>query len=387
MSDSTLAIGIASFPSAARSSSSGLDEKTPHVEFRNVCKSYDGTTQVVADLELNVEKGEFLTLLGPSGSGKTTSLMMLAGFETVSSGELFVRGKPVKDLPPYRRDIGVVFQSYALFPHMSVAENIAFPLSVRGVPKVQIKTKVERALEMVQLSGMGERKPARLSGGQQQRVALARALVFEPALVLLDEPLGALDRQLRESMQYELKRIHDALGVTMIYVTHDQAEALTMSDRIAVFNDGKVQQLGKPQELYGLPANVFVASFLGENNFLDVSVDAINAGTATVSGRDIKAATALTGARLSPGDRATLAIRPERLKLGSGAAPKENLIQATAIGATFLGDQMRLSLRTDSGQDLVVKQTLSSAFNPPEAGSNVTLGFERDGGIILEARR
>ena len=218
------------------------------VRLQGIGKTYDGSTRVVDDLDLDIERGEFLTLLGPSGSGKTTTLMMLAGFETPTSGEILLDGKPLAHLPPYKRQIGMVFQNYALFPHMSVAENIAFPLSVRNTGRAEAAGRVERALEMVQLGGFGSRRPAQLSGGQQQRVAVARALVFEPKLVLMDEPLGALDKQLREQMQLEIRRLHQRLGVTMVYVTHDQHEALTMSDRIAVFHRGRIQQLDTPEK-------------------------------------------------------------------------------------------------------------------------------------------
>ncbi len=208
------------------------------VEFERVQKSYDGETLVVKDLNLSIGKGEFLTMLGPSGSGKTTCLMMLAGFETATHGEIKLGGRGINNIPPHKRGIGMVFQNYALFPHMTVNENLAFPLEVRKMPKAEIEKKVKRALDMVQMGQFGGRRPAQLSGGQQQRIALARALVFEPELVLMDEPLGALDKQLREHMQYEIKHLHEQLGVTVVYVTHDQSEALTMSDRIEVFIDG-----------------------------------------------------------------------------------------------------------------------------------------------------
>ena len=223
------------------------------VRFLDVEKSYDGHTLAVRDLTLDVVEGEFLTLLGPSGSGKTTTLNMLAGFERPTRGQILLSGRPVDRLPPYERNIGMVFQNYALFPHMSVAENVAFPLSVRRVARAEIAARVARALAMVRLEAFAERRPAQLSGGQQQRVALARALVFEPSLVLLDEPLGALDKKLRERMQIEIKLLHERLGLTMVYVTHDQSEALTMSDRIAVFHDGRVMQLGTPDALYSQP--------------------------------------------------------------------------------------------------------------------------------------
>src|SRR4029077_19489348 len=229
----------------------------------------------VRDLTLDVAQGEFLTLLGPSGSGKTTTLNMLAGFEPPTRGEIVLGGRPVDRLPPYERNIGMVFQNYALFPHMTVGENVAFPLSVRGMRRAEIAERVRRALEMVRLEAFAGRRPAQLSGGQQQRIALARALVFEPSLVLMDEPLGALDKKLREQMQIEIKLLHERFGLTVLYVTHDQSEALTMSDRIAVFHDGRVWQLGAPDLLYTSPSDAFVAGFIGENNLLAGTVDAI----------------------------------------------------------------------------------------------------------------
>ncbi len=229
------------------------------VEFERVQKSYDGETLVVKDLNLSMPRGEFLTMLGPSGSGKTTCLMMLAGFETATHGDIRLAGKPINNIPPHKRGIGMVFQNYALFPHMTVAENLAFPLEVRGMNASDREKKIKRALDMVQMGAFGGRRPAQLSGGQQQRVALARALVFEPELVLMDEPLGALDKQLREHMQFEITRLAHELGITTVYVTHDQTEALTMSDRVAVFDDGRIQQLAPPDELYEAPQNSFVA--------------------------------------------------------------------------------------------------------------------------------
>ena len=236
------------------------------VRFENVDKSYDGKLLVVKGLNLDIEEGEFVTMLGPSGSGKTTCLMMLAGFETPTNGQIYLDNKVISDIPPHKRGIGMVFQNYALFPHMTVYENLAFPLRVRKIPKDEADKKVDKALSMVSLQGFEARMPMQLSGGQQQRVAVARSLVFDPKLVLMDEPLGALDKNLRESMQYEIKHIHESIGVTVVYVTHDQTEALTMSNRIAVFNDGKVQQLSSPDELYERPVNSFVAEFIGENN-------------------------------------------------------------------------------------------------------------------------
>ena len=237
------------------------------VKFDNVDKSYDGKILVVKGLNLDIEEGEFVTMLGPSGSGKTTCLMMLAGFETPTHGEIYLDSNVISNIPPHKRGIGMVFQNYALFPHMTVYENLAFPIkSKKNSQKMRRIKKLIKLLSMVSLHGFEARMPMQLSGGQQQRVAVARSLVFDPQVVLMDEPLGALDKNLRESMQYEIKHIHESIGVTVVYVTHDQTEALTMSNRIAVFNDGKVQQLSSPDELYEQPVNSFVAEFIGENN-------------------------------------------------------------------------------------------------------------------------
>ncbi len=239
------------------------------IEFDHLRKVYAGSTvPAVDDLNLHVQAGEFITLLGPSGSGKTTTLMLLAGFEAPTSGAIRLDGRPIETLPPHQRGMGVVFQSYSLFPHMTVAQNVAFPLSVRKTSAATIRDKVSTALAKVQLQHLAERKPQQLSGGQQQRVALARALVFEPRVVLMDEPLSALDKKLREEMQLEIRRLHRELGVTMVYVTHDQSEAMTLSDRVAVFNHGRIEQLASPQQLYDAPANPFVAGFVGDNNML-----------------------------------------------------------------------------------------------------------------------
>ncbi len=241
------------------------------VEFERVQKSYDGETLVVKDLNLTMPKGEFLTMLGPSGSGKTTCLMMLAGFETATHGEIKLDGRPINNIPPHKRGIGMVFQNYALFPHMTINENLSFPLEVRKIGKSDREAKVKRALDMVEMGAFGGRRPAQLSGGQQQRIALAAPGV-RPELVLMDEPLGALDKQLREKMQFEITDLAHRLGITVVYVTHDQTEALTMSDRVAVFDDGRIQQIAPPDELYESPQNSFVAQFIGENNTLEGTV-------------------------------------------------------------------------------------------------------------------
>ena len=245
------------------------------VNFRGVRKTYDGETLVVKSLDLDIYRGEFLSLLGPSGSGKTTCLMMLAGFEFPTGGEIRLDGKLLNNVPPHKRDIGMVFQNYALFPHMTVEQNVGYPLSVRKVQADERAGRVDDALRMVRMENFAKRYPAQLSGGQQQRIALARALVSKPKLVLMDEPLGALDKQLREHMQYELKSLHEKLGLTFVYVTHDQSEALTMSDRVAVFDKGIVQQLDTVDRLYESPCNEFVANFIGDSNRLRGTIESV----------------------------------------------------------------------------------------------------------------
>jgi putative spermidine/putrescine transport system ATP-binding protein len=347
------------------------------VKFDKVQKSYDGETLVVKDLNLDIAKGEFLTMLGPSGSGKTTSLMMLAGFEPATHGEIFLNGRPINNVPPHKRNIGMVFQNYALFPHMTVAENLAFPLQVRNLSKADIETKVSRVLDMVRLKGLDNRKPAQLSGGQQQRVAVARSLVFDPEIVLMDEPLGALDKQLREQMQFEIKRIHRTLGVTVVYVTHDQTEALTMSDRVAVFNDGIIQQLSDAKELYDKPANSFVAQFIGENNKLSGVITAVKGDGCTVkldSGEMIKATKVVSG---GVGTRTTLSIRPERVELNP-SSKIDNVIQATVKELVFLGDHMRLRMVAAGLDDFVVKVPHKSSDHLIAEGKNTKIGWQAE---------
>jgi putative spermidine/putrescine transport system ATP-binding protein len=324
------------------------------VAFDDVEKSYDGRTLVVKRLNLSIARGEFLTLLGPSGSGKTTILNMIAGFERPTRGTISLDGRPVDRLPPYERNIGMVFQNYALFPHMTAAENVAFPLSVRHIGKAEIAARVSSALDMVRLAPFAERKPAQMSGGQQQRVALARALVFEPSLVLMDEPLGALDKKLREHMQLEIKRLHVMLGVTVIYVTHDQGEALAMSNRVAVFNNGGIAQLGSPDDLYARPQSAFVADFVGENNTLRGIAANVSDGRCEVKldgGGEIRALALGT----VEGAACRVAVRPERLRLAADNGTGENLLQATVAGRLYFGDHLQLLAKLPNGQALTVK--------------------------------
>jgi putative spermidine/putrescine transport system ATP-binding protein len=355
------------------------------VRFQGVEKSYDGQRFAVRHLDLDIARGEFLTLLGPSGSGKTTTLMMLAGFEQPTAGEILLEGRPIARLPPHRRGIGVVFQSYALFPHMTVAENVAFPLSVRGVSRADQAARVARALEMVRLPDYGSRRPAQLSGGQQQRVALARALVFEPPLVLLDEPLGALDKQLREEMQLEIRHIHERLGVTMVYVTHDQSEALTMSDRIAVFRDGAIRQLDTPQALYERPADAFVAGFVGENNRLAGRVAEVEGEMVAISlpdGRTLRARKADAGPR---GSAAILSVRPERIAVAAASAEDlgEHALPATVSEVIYLGDHVRLRLALAGGAEMTAKRPAAAAMTGLAPGAAVAVAWQPEHAVAF----
>jgi putative spermidine/putrescine transport system ATP-binding protein len=351
---------------------SGQDEA--YVRFVRVRKTYDGETLVVRDLELDVARGEFLTLLGPSGSGKTTCLMMLAGFEAVTEGEIVLDGRPINNIPPYKREIGVVFQNYALFPHMTVRENLAFPLEVRKASRAEIETRVGKALDMVQLSGFEHRRPAQLSGGQQQRVAVARALVFEPKLVLMDEPLGALDKQLREQMQYEIKHLHERLGVTVVYVTHDQSEALTMSNRIAVMHQGSIQQVATPQDLYERPDNAFVAQFIGESNRIQGTVREVNGHTCVVAvaGGEVRAlAVRIAGV----GSASTLSLRPERVLIDPQPERCPNVFDARVEELIYHGDHTRMRVRACGCDDFIIKVPNAAGERPLTVGETIRIGW------------
>ncbi len=357
------------------------------VSFHNIQKTYDGETLVVKDLNLAIGRGEFLTMLGPSGSGKTTSLMMLAGFESPTHGDILLEGRSLRNIPPHRRDIGMVFQNYALFPHMTVAANVAFPLKVRRVPKSEQAAAVKRALGMVKLDGMDDRLPGQLSGGQQQRVALARALVFQPKLVLMDEPLGALDKQLREHMQMEIKHIHESLGITVVYVTHDQSEALTMSDRIAVFNDGVIQQLDTPTGLYELPRNSFVAHFIGENNILHGTVTDRDAETCAVTLDD---GSIIRGRAINVGEtgtRTSLSFRPEKVHLEGAAgmaADYPNRLRARVLETIYHGDHTRVRMAVAGSEDFTVKMRYRADRPNPHVGEEMFVTFTIEDCLALD---
>ena len=325
--------------------------KGASVTIAGATKSY-GVVTAVHDVSLDVRPGEFLSLLGPSGSGKTTLLMMVAGFETPTAGAIRIGEREVTYAPPNKRGVGMVFQRYALFPHMTVADNIAFPLKMRKLPRSEIARRVADALSLVRLEGYGARMPSQLSGGQQQRVAVARALVFEPPVLLMDEPLGALDKKLREQMQIEIKRIQEHLGVTVIYVTHDQEEALTMSDRVAAMNHGGLAQIGTPSELYLHPNSPFVADFIGKMNFVDgeyLGSDETNAVVRLTDNTTLEAPKALNGsaAMFAKGTPVRLAVRPERLRLAPRGAGGGSAIPGTVEEAIFVGSFQIFLVCTD----------------------------------------
>jgi spermidine/putrescine ABC transporter ATP-binding subunit len=338
----------------------------------------------VRGVSLDIRSGEFLTLLGPSGSGKTTTLMLIAGFEMPSAGDIAIDGRSVIALPPHKRNIGMVFQNYALFPHLTVAENIGFPLKQRGVDRATRARLVAETLELVRLPDYQARYPRQLSGGQQQRVALARAIVFRPRLLLMDEPLGALDKQLRESLQLEMRRLHADLGITFIYVTHDQEEALTMSDRVAVMHEGLIAQVGTPEDLYDRPCNRFVASFIGETNFLPSVVRGSDNDLVSVACGD---ATLWAAVRTRPaqGETVTLATRPERMRFAdaSPSENRENRIAATISEIVFAGERRRYMCECDAGIPIVVKEPSGAAMRRRAAGERVEIAWSVADTVIV----
>jgi putative spermidine/putrescine transport system ATP-binding protein len=342
------------------------------VDLEGLVKTFAGGTRAVDGVDLAIPSGEFFSLLGPSGCGKTTTLRMLAGFEAPDAGRIRVGGRDVTALPPERRDMGMVFQSYALFPHRTVAENVAFGLRMRGLPKSEIIPRVRQALEIVRLQGMEDRKPAQLSGGQQQRVALARAIVINPAVLLCDEPLGALDKKLRQAMQFELKALHRRLGLTLVYVTHDQEEALTMSDRIAVMRQGRIAQLGTPREIYDRPVSRFVADFIGDTNILEG--EARDGALLLPGGAALPLAAALRGP-------AAVALRPERVRVVPTAA---GLLDAAVEEANFLGDAVLLKLAAP-GLTLLARAPRDTDPALLAPGATVGLAWQPEDPVPLEA--
>ena len=339
-----------------------------------------GSFVAIDDVTLSVARGDFLTLLGPSGSGKTTLLMMVAGFVTPSSGEVVSNGEIITSTPPERRNFGMVLQGYALFPHLSVFDNVAFSLKVRGKPRAEIERKVRQVLDMVQMSHLAHRMPKALSGGQQQRVAIARALAFEPDLLLLDEPLSALDKKLRAEVQQELRELHQRLGMTFICVTHDQDEALSLSDRIAIMRDGRVQQVGTPNELYTAPRSRFVADFLGRSNFLDASVIDIRDDAFVYERHGQQFLQRHAGKMPARGDKVLIALRPENIDLGwvAGGAPRANTIAGHIASTTYGGSHDTVVVRDGADHDLIVSLPVRQRAGSLNVGQQVWLSWAAD---------
>ncbi len=364
-------------------SSDRIGASGSRVVFDALEKHY-GPVVAVNGVSIDIAPGEFVTLLGPSGSGKTTSLMMLAGFEIPTAGEIFVDDQPIATVPPFRRNIGMVFQNYALFPHMTVGENIAFPLDLRKMPKLERAKRTADVLDLVGLPGYEARYPRQLSGGQQQRIALARALVFNPRVLLMDEPLGALDKQLRERLQLEIKALHEQLGVTIIYVTHDQQEALVMSDRIAVMNDGVIEQVGAPTELYDAPATRFVASFIGESNFLEGSIVGQQGSLCEIEIPGTGVVRAPIRDDLNAQGAVALTVRPEKIVLadeiaGSGV----NHLDGTVDEAIFVGEMLRYQIRLQGGQPLILKRQNRSGVAQKSRGDTVRVAWQPADGRLV----
>ena len=351
------------------------------LQLAHVSKMY-GKVRVVDDVSIALQRGEFVTLLGPSGSGKTTLLMMIAGFVTPTTGEIRLDGRNVTSTPPEDRNLGMVFQGYALFPHMTVSENIAFPLDVRKISKPEIETRVQKVLEQVQLGALGGRYPRQLSGGQQQRVALARALVFMPDLLLLDEPLSALDRKLRADVQLELKALHRRLGLTFIYVTHDQEEALSMSDRVVVLRNGRIVQQGTPSELYERPRTRFVADFLGKSNFLSGLVESVRPDG--FSYRWGETTLVQTGKTVELGSKVLLALRPEKIEIVAADRKFPNQLAATVVNWSYTGAALHLLVNTRDANQVSLTVPTWRPSTSPEVGEEITIGWDSNAAVAVE---
>jgi len=369
-------------PRPATRKPAGRGADVPAIELVGVVKEFQARGEVVVavrGLDLTIREGEFFSLLGPSGCGKTTTMRMIAGFEEPTRGGIRLHGADVTGIPPNKRDVNMVFQSYALFPHMTVFENVAFGLRRKKAAKQEITRRVGEMLEIVDLGGRGERRPRELSGGQQQRVALARALVNRPRALLLDEPLGALDLKLRQAMQVELKRIQREVGITFVYVTHDQGEALTMSDRIAVMNDGAIEHLGTPREIYEHPKTRFVAGFIGTSNLLSGTVARVGAGQAVIEvSPEERIIVPVHDPGLTPGSTLELTVRPEKIQLSSTRPADQGcVLRGSVTEVVYLGTSTNFSVTTTTGADIVVfQQNSAAAGEAVERGDNVWLSWQ-----------
>ncbi|HLR02312.1 MAG TPA: ABC transporter ATP-binding protein [Virgibacillus sp.] len=358
-------------------------KQTDWLQIKNLRKTY-GKFTAVKDIQLNIKQGEFLTLLGGSGSGKTTTLLSVAGFLEPTSGEILLNGKSILDKPAHKRNIGMVFQQYSLFPHMSIFDNVAFPLKMRKIGKAEIKERVKNILSLVELDGFAKRKPNQLSGGQQQRVALARALVFEPNILLMDEPLAALDKKLRETMQLEIRQLHEKLDLTIIYVTHDQEEALKMSDRIAVFNKGSIEQIGTPEDLYDRPGSQFVAQFLGNSNAIHGKVIESDGDYATIENSQGEVFKASSDQEYANGDAVVVMVRPEKVDISTTKKESLNLIEAKVSEMIYLGESYRYILETAAGETVVVKKQIRYVDEKVfHIGDTVYVTWELDNAVAL----
>lgn len=355
------------------------------VRLEGVTKRFEDVI-AVNNLSLEVERGEFLTLLGPSGCGKTTTLRMIAGFERPDAGQIIIDGQRVENLPPFQRDVNTVFQSYALFPHMTVFDNIAFGLRMKHLPEHEISQRVQEALRLVRLEGLGSRYPHQLSGGQQQRVALARAVVNKPRVLLLDEPLGALDLKLRRQMQLELKQIQQQLGITFIFVTHDQEEALTMSDRVAVMNAGVIEQLGTPAEIYSRPRTRFVADFVGETNLLDGKVSYLNGQHCTIEVNGLPV-TAVKEGSLAVGEHVFLSLRPEFIELAPTKQGETlpNLFSGRVVDRLFVGSYAKTMVDLPNGIRLLAYEKVANGHPPAAPGSEVYLTWDPARVVVMKS--
>ena len=360
----------------------------PALVLRDLRKSFGGAV-AVDGVDLEVRRGEFVTLLGPSGSGKTTTLRMVAGFMAPTGGMIEIDGSDMTRVPPYRRDVGMVFQNYALFPHMTAAQNIAFPLQMRRTSRPEIERRVADALALVKLAGFADRYPRQLSGGQQQRIALARAVVFEPRLLLMDEPLGALDRKLREALQLEILHVSRQLGATVLYVTHDQEEALVMSERIAIFNAGRIEQLGSGEDLYERPASLFVADFIGESNILRGRYEGDGAGGGWMTrgpSRWQVGRRAAERAALDTGAAAALVVRPERIRIVGGGdeiPAGANTVEAAVAEVLYLGSDRKYGLTLPDGNLAVVREQLDGGERHWQRGESVRLTWSVEDGVLV----
>jgi len=352
------------------------------LRIRGLRKIY-GSVVALAGADLEMRAGEFVTLLGPSGSGKTTLLLLIAGLIQPDAGEVWIDGKLSTYLPAYKRDIGMVFQNYALFPHMTLYENIAFPLRMRRVAESRIREEVRRVLAIVRLPGVEDRLPSQLSGGQQQRVALARCLVFEPPIILMDEPLGALDRKLRQQLQLEIRELHQRLGITVLYVTHDQEEALAMSDRICLMNEGEIEQIGTPSDLYFGPRTVFAAEFLGESNLIDAVVTSRSDRTVDLEGPDGMSITATMVQAILPGQKVKVLVRPENLRVLAAGEEADNRLRARLRDTILLGQVTKYYARLPDGTDVSAAQLTRPGQQRLEPGDEVCFGFDRESAVGL----